>query len=427
MKEYYLLLRDNPDYARLWLAQAISLLGDWFSTIALSALVVQYSDGSGLAVTLLLITRFLPPLLIGPFAGVIVDRVNRKNLLLFSDISRLFVVLLFLAVNDSSRLWVIYVLSLVQFSFGSVFEPARSAILPSVVKPKDLVKANVLGSVTWSVMLAAGAAIGGGVSALFGTQTALIIDAASFALSALCVLSIKQTSASETPQSTREDAPQSGFRDGLRYLRQHPVTALALLIKMGGNIGSMDTFIVLYATKLFIVGEEGTGSLGILYSAFGLGALIGPFVLERFNNGSVRTMRRLIAVGYGLITIGLFLFGNAPTLAIASVALFIRAMGSSVYWTYSSVIIQKSTPDHFLGRLFALDFAGAQLATIISATIIGWLVEISDPSQIPMIVVGTAVATIVPLVLWILALPWAENQERIGTVSNELTAENPAR
>src|SRR4051812_20745844 len=111
MLGYIRLLRDNPGYTRLWIAQAVSLLGDWFSTIALSSLVAHYSKGSGIAISLLLLARFLPPLIFGPYAGVLVDRLNRKWLLIFSDALRVLIVLSFLLVNGEDKLWLIYLLT----------------------------------------------------------------------------------------------------------------------------------------------------------------------------------------------------------------------------------------------------------------------------------------------------------------------------
>src|SRR5215471_4482848 len=105
MRLYFTLLRNNPNYLRLWVAQAVSLLGDWFSTIALSTLVITYSNTPGVAIGLLLLCRFLPPLIIGPFAGVLVDRFNRKNLMVFSDLLRTIIVLMFLLVTSPDRLW----------------------------------------------------------------------------------------------------------------------------------------------------------------------------------------------------------------------------------------------------------------------------------------------------------------------------------
>src|SRR5689334_23825833 len=118
MQNYIAMLRRRPGYLRLWVAQAVSLLGDWFTTIALSALVARYSNGSGFAVSLLLLARFTPPLFVGPMAGVLVDRLNRKALLILSDGVRVFVVLGFLLATGPDRLWLIYALSIIQFSFS---------------------------------------------------------------------------------------------------------------------------------------------------------------------------------------------------------------------------------------------------------------------------------------------------------------------
>ncbi len=415
MYAYIQLLRRNPAYTRLWIAQAVSLLGDWFSTIALLGLVARYSDGSGVAVSALLVARFLPPLIVGPFAGVLVDRLNRKRLLIVSDSVRVVIVLMFLLVTDASHLWLIYILTVLQFSLSALFEPARSAMMPSLVNPDDLVKANFLGSATWSVMLAAGAALGGAVASLFGTSTALVIDASSFALSALFIASIHMAGTPDMNRDkdkvpTADSTSQLGFIDGLRYIAKRPATAATLLIKLGGSIGSLDTLMTIYATKRFVIGENGTGSLGIFYAAFGIGAVLGPILLNRFNPDSVRVMRRYISLGYACITLGWFVFGGAPNLFIAAFGLLVKAMGSSIYWTYSSVILQKTVPDKFLGRLFALDSAGFQLSSVVSIIITGWVLDKFVGVDVQTIVIGTGIVSLIPLIAWSLAIPWIERK-----------------
>src|SRR5688500_11690491 len=105
MATYLQMLRRNPNYVRLWLAQAISLLGDWFNTVVLFALVTAYSPEStrGIAISGLLLARFLPPLLVSPFAGVLVDRFNRKHVMIISDLVRAVTVLLLLFANSPDR------------------------------------------------------------------------------------------------------------------------------------------------------------------------------------------------------------------------------------------------------------------------------------------------------------------------------------
>lgn len=415
MSAYLQLLRRNPDFANLWVAQVISLLGDWFNTIVLSALVSAYSGGSGLAVSAFLLARFVPPLLIGPLAGVLVDRMDRRRLLIISDVARAVVVLLFLLATGPDRLWLIYLLTVIQFSLSAVFEPGRSAILPSLLPPQDLVHANTLGSITWSVMLAVGAIAGGLVAAVLGSAAALIVDAATFLLSAVFISRIRllphsHPARADVPPDQPDD--QRRLIDGLRYLAAHPGTAAVLLVKLGQSLGNVDALVIIYATELFIMGQDSTTPLSIMYTAFGVGAVLGPLLTNRINDGSVGQMRRLIGLGFAWITLGWLVFGGASTLALVSGALVLRAMGGSINWTYSSVIIQKSVPDQFLGRVFSLDMAGFQLASVISTIITGLVIETLGSQQVRQVVIGLGLISLVPFAGWVLIVYLIERRQR---------------
>ncbi|HYO89943.1 MAG TPA: MFS transporter [Candidatus Limnocylindrales bacterium] len=414
--EYIRLLRRNPDFARLWYAQAISLLGDWFNTIILSALVARYSENAGLAVSILLLTRFLPPLLVSPFAGVLLDRFDRRRLLILSDVARVFVVLGYLFVTSPDHIWLIYVLSALQFAFSALFEPGRSALMPSMVQPEDLVRANLLSSVTWSVMLAVGGALGGFVSAVLGSQIGLVIDAGTFAISALLIASIRvnPVKAALRLAGVQDVVHTAGFVEGLRYARRQPGLIAALLVKAGGSIGNIDVPIVIYGTLLFAIGQDGSASMGLLWSAFGVGAVIGPVLLNLFNDGRVARMRSLIIVGYALITVGWFALAGAPGLVLAMLAILVRAMGGSIYWTYSSVIIQKTVDDSYLGRMFSLDQAGFQFMTVISIVITGVALQIWGDDSVREIVAITGLLSFIPLALWSLTVRWLRHTPEIA-------------
>ena len=414
MSHYLNLLRNNPGFAHLWLAQVVSLLGDWFSLIVLSALISRYTEGTdwtGLAISGFLVARVMPPLLLGPMAGVLVDRFDRKRLLILSDLGRAVVVALLLLADSPDRLWLIYVLVVIQFALSSVFEPGRSALLPSLVTPQDLVSANTLSSITWSVMLAVGALAGGVVASLLGTAAAFIVDSATFAISALLISRIRVGHRASPPDHS-VPVSERGFRDGLRYLAARPAVAATLLIKAGLSMGSVDAVVIVYGTVLFALGENGTISMSILWSAFGIGAIIGPMLTNRLNDGSVRVMRRLVIVGYVCVTLGWLLFGSAPTLLIAALALVVRAMGGSINWTYSSVIIQKSVPDAYLGRMFALDMAAFHLAVTLGIFATGWAIDQVGDFNVRHVVTTLGFISLIPLILWSLAVL---RMERRGT------------
>jgi MFS family permease len=414
MNRYIQLLRNNPDFARLWVAQAISQLGDWFNTIVLSALIAKYTDGSGLAIGGLLLARFLPPLIVSPIAGVLLDRFDRRRMLIFSDIARVFIVLGFLFADSPDMIWLIYLLTILQFAVSAIFEPGRSAIIPSVCRPEDLIHANLLGSITWSIMLAAGGTLGGLVAGLFGTSTALFIDAATFAISAVLIMQIPPQRVERNPTDIERPMSSLGdFVEGLRYAAKNPSISLTLLVKFGGNFGSNDTLIIVYATSLFVLGEDGALSLGIFWAAFGIGAVIGPLLLNRFNDGSVKIMRRLIIAGYGVMTLGWLLLGSAPTIAVVAFAMIIRACGSSTYWTYSSVIIQKTVDNAYAGRMFSLDWMGFQLATVISVIVTSAALETLGNQAARTITFATAFISLIPLVGWTIAVLLIEKYERV--------------
>src|SRR3984893_645300 len=186
---YLDLLRRNYNFRQLWLGQVVSQMGDWFDTIALYTIILNLT-GSGRDVGLLLVARFLPSFLFGTLSGVVADRFSRRTIMIISDVLRALVVLGFLFVRRADQLWLIYVLTVLQLGLSTFFEPAKTAVIPSIVADRELVAANAISSVTWSVMLTLGAAIGGLITGWFGTDAAFILDALSYVLSAALISSV---------------------------------------------------------------------------------------------------------------------------------------------------------------------------------------------------------------------------------------------
>lgn len=429
--EYVKLISSNRDFAKLWAAQLVSLLGDWFSTIVISALIVSYTEETGyqgLAVSAFLIARLLPPLLMRPLAGVLADRFDRKRLLIASDILRALAVLgLLFTTQGPEYLPLIYVFIVIQFLVSSIFEPARNAIMPSILYRHQLVIGNTLSSVTWSAMLAIGAITGGLVAELLGIQAALLIDSLTFVVSALLVVMIviPETPRSELRQARRKvkEKSQRTFVDGIRYLLKHPRAAAPLFVKMGLSVTSSDTVLIIYGTQVFVLGDQGITSMAILWAAFGFGAIIGPFITNRFSDGSVGVLRRLIIIGFVLMALGWLLWGLAPSLEFLVFAVVVRAMGGSINWTYSSVIIQQVVPDEYLGRAFSLDFAGFELVQSIGIVVIGVLIDAAGSQSIQAIVFGSALVSLAPLLIWGRIVQWLEKREsHTLSVSPELAA-----
>ena len=157
---YLNLLKTHRPFRNLWYCQVVSELGDWLNSIAIYSLILQLS-GSGMAVATAMMAKLLPIFFVSPIAGVVIDRTSRKGVMILSDVLRFFIVLGFLFVDDKGDLWLVYTLVVLEISMAGFFEPARSAIIPSLIPRQHLVSANALSGSTWSVMLAFGAALGG--------------------------------------------------------------------------------------------------------------------------------------------------------------------------------------------------------------------------------------------------------------------------
>lgn len=373
MNEYLDLLRRRPGFRNLWLASLVSLLGDWFNTIASMMIVNRFTE-TDLAISWILIARTLPRFIVGPVAGVVADRVDRKLIMVVTDLLRAGIVLSFLFVDRPERVWLIYFLTTTQFVMASFFEPASSAILPRLVQGnKELMSANVLRSITWSVMLTVGAALGGVFAGFFGAQAALLADALTFILSAVLVLRITYQ-----PLKDSEVARGKGYTDlveGFRYVLARPRTAVLSLVKTFGQIGSMDIMIAVFAEQYFPYGQEGATTLGILFGAAGLGAVLGPLIANRFTRGDQTRLGPAIQYGYVLMPVGWALVGWSPNLWVVSIGVLIWLMGSSINWTYSNVLIQTEVENRFLGRVFALDLGMFTLASSASIFLTGYLLD----------------------------------------------------
>src|SRR6185295_14124305 len=138
---YVSLLRENPDFTRLWISQVISQTGDWFNSVALFTLLLSLS-GTGQAVSYVLILKLLPAFFVGPLAGVAADRFNRKTIMIAADIVRGVLVLGFLLIHRPDQVWMVYVLATLQVIGSTFFDPAKSAAIPGIVSRERLLTAN---------------------------------------------------------------------------------------------------------------------------------------------------------------------------------------------------------------------------------------------------------------------------------------------
>jgi MFS family permease len=378
VSEYADLLRYNRSYRSLWLGSVVSQLGDWFNLIASAAIVAQLTD-TGAAISFLFLARFLPLFLFSPLAGVLADKYDRRHIMIASDVLRAVTVLGFLIVRQPNQIWLLYLLTTVQFALSAVFTPARTAVLANVVRPDELVPANALDSLSWSTMLAFGALAGGIVAATLGIAQAFILDALTFLLSAVFIAAIPGPIKADP--GTRKGG-WFNFLDGLRYLRGETAILGISLVKGAGALvwGAINVLEITYAEDIFTLEsplldrlglnlDSATATLGLMYAVSGLGTGFGPLFLRRLLGDVPVKLRGAISGGFVLMSIGILILSLAPTLGIFSIGTFVRTVGSGTVWVFSAALLQLLVPDRFRGRVFAFEFA---LLTLTQSLSIIW-------------------------------------------------------
>ena len=183
LSNYVRLIRRNPNFRRLWLAQIVSENGDWFYTLAIYSLLLEFT-GRASSIALALVLQVLPHTLLGPLAGMINDRFSRRRVMIVTDLLRMVIVACMLLVRTRGAVWVIYPLLFLETVMVAFFEPARNAVIPSVVAADDVIVANTLSSATWSFDLAIGSVLGGLIAAWLGRDAVFVRNSLSFLASA---------------------------------------------------------------------------------------------------------------------------------------------------------------------------------------------------------------------------------------------------
>src|SRR5438876_5011619 len=214
------LLRQNRNYRYAWLGQVVSEIGDYFNKIAVFALVMEKS-GSGLVVSGVMLARAIPAVLAGPVAGVLLDRLDRKRIMIASDLVRAAVALAFVLTIHQPRPWLLYLLSAVLMFASPFFTAGRAAILPTIATPGELHSANSLTQTTQWATLTAGTLLAGFSAATLGFHWAFIINSLSFVFSAWAIwqFAVPEGFRARRAAGAAHLPAWHDSRDGLAYLR----------------------------------------------------------------------------------------------------------------------------------------------------------------------------------------------------------------
>jgi MFS family permease len=419
LASYWRLLRQNRNFRRLWLSQVVSEAGDWFYSLAIYTMLLDLT-GHATSIALALVFQVLPQTFAGPAAGVVNDRLSRKQVMIVTDVARVFIVLGMLLVRGSRDTWLLYLLLTLETVMAAFFEPARNAVVPNIVSPEEILTANTLSASTWSFILATGATLGGIVAALFGRTTVFILNALSFLASALLVGRMhfdEPHRAGAAPFRLRELFDFSPTLEGLRYMRGKPRLFFPLFLKIStGVLAASWVVFPIYGSKIFLLPgltiQRNTMLVtSILAGARGVGALIGPLLSSGWAGDSQRRMSRLILIGFLLAAAGYVVFAKAPGLPLACAGLFIAHGGGAIIWVNSTTLLQINSEDRFRGRVFAADLAIAMLTVASCGFAAGQAIDHGTSPRT--VAFAIALAQIVLAITWAFALRlWKREPKR---------------
>jgi predicted MFS family arabinose efflux permease len=348
-------LRRNRQIRLLFFAQVVSYAGDWFAYVALTGRIHDLTRSNTL-VSLVWVLESLPAFLITPVAGSVVDRFDRRRVIIVVSLVQTVAAASMIAVRNTTTVPIAFVCVATISALGVFVGPASQAAIPNLARSPEetAAAARLLGS-TWGVMLAVGAALGGAFAAAFGRDAAFLANAASFLAAATFVGLITTAMQKDRGTGRQRVRPMADLRETIEYARHDKVTLALMSSKVTVGIGSGIVGLVVVFARDNLHG--GDASSGLLMAARGVGAALGPLAASRYVRDDMSRLLTICGTAGIVFGAGYVLLSSSTSLALGLLAVAIAHFGGGAQWFMSSYGLQMSAPDHIRGRVLAGDFA----------------------------------------------------------------------
>jgi MFS family permease len=376
-------LVKTRDFGLLWWGQVTSQIGEGLNKVALLWFVYELT-GSAMMIATVGLLQTVPPLLFGPLIGVYLDRLRKKPVMIWVDLIRTVMTFLIPALYglDLLRLEGLFVLIFLTSMVSTVFGPALVSAVPFLVRRSELVSANALIQGTNNIGLLLGPAVSGVLIALMGAQHVLYVNAATFLVSALCLIPIRSTEPVRHEQAAALSGSMlSDLSAGFRFVFSDRSTVFVLVtISALYNLGASAFVFVLpvYAKEELQVGPV---ELGWLWSALGAGMLAASAWLALRPKSDVRSRMQILVNGTamgGLATCTLSLL-ESPLIAAGLVVLV--GAGAALLNPVVFTLLQEVTPSHLMGRVLTTFSTGSMAAAMVGMSGFGWIADAIGPAQ----------------------------------------------
>jgi DHA3 family macrolide efflux protein-like MFS transporter len=369
----------------LWAGQFVSQMGDRLAMVAFPWLVYART-GSALGTGAILALYTLPYVLFGAFAGVLIDRFNKRSVMIAADVVRAGLVVL-VPVAAGSSLPAVYVLSFLMASVAVFFDPSKLAILPEIVGKDRLMRANSLLAVAENLTEVLGYALAGLVLAVVTTASAFRIDSLTFLVSAAALILMRYKAPARAAQRAARSFSHE-LREGLSYLRHHRglLANTVMVLAAAAGLGASYPLTFLFAVRVL---DGGTKTFGLFEAAIGMGYLVGSIALAtlatRVHKGLAMTIG-LTIMGAGLMAVAI-----APSAWLATLPVLVVGVANAAALIAVDTYVQQAVPEHLLGRVWGARFALTQGTYAISVLVGGALAGVADVRAL-FIVAGALVA-----------------------------------
>jgi len=355
--DFLQLLKQNRNYRYTWAGQVVSEIGDHFNNIAVFSLALVVTR-SGMVVTGVMLARAIPAVLAGPLAGVVLDRMDRKRIMIASDLIRAVVAFGFILAISRRDTWLLYLLSALLMLASPFFTSGRSSILPTIANKQELHTANSLTQTTQWMTLTVGTFLGGTSVGQLGYVWAFSFNALSFLFSAFCISRLKVDGGSFRAEhrdlnETEVVRPSHEYIEGLRYMRSSPLILGICLISVGWASGG-GAAQILFSLFGDLVFNKGAAGIGYLWGAAGLGLLAGgTFAHWLGKRISFAGYKRTVAISYLIHGGSYVVFSQMSSFALAMIFIGISRAAVAVSSVLNFGQLLRHVPDTFRGRVFS--------------------------------------------------------------------------
>jgi MFS family permease len=365
MRHYLDLLKNEKVLRRLSLVQLICYFGAWFSNVAIYTLLVQM-DVSAFVIAAVASFHFLPGVLQAPIAGVFIDKIEPKKLMLFLLLIEIVCTFSLLLITSSQWLWLLFVLIFIRMGAASFYFTLEMSLLPKILHGKSLQYANEIHSIIWSFSYTLGMAVSGFIVYKLGVKIAFVIDGLLFVFAFFMLLRLHI----EISFEKSKESFFLSFKEGLKYLKTHKKIIHLIVIHATVGFTVFDALVALMAKEYYASFLAVPLALGIIHAIRASALVIGPMILGKWINGA-RLIYLFLIQGLAII----FWAAVVEDFYLSLLGSFVTGFATTTLWSFSYTLIQKHTDREYYGRVIAYNDMIFLLTGALSSLLVGLLIE----------------------------------------------------